>query len=837
MVPSPWLWSAAGKSALELLTRADLELVEDLAQVVLDRMGADEQLCADLRVGVAVAGEIGDLCFPGSEVRRRVDGPLARPLPGRTQLASGARGECFRAHCREHLPCPAQLFAGVDSPTLPSEPFAVEEVSARNVRGRAAAAESIDCLPMQLLGNRVVTHERTRPRLHPKSPVRSAALCAFGEPPERTRRDHVLAATCSRFDELGEDPAAEAFFTLARVVQQRERVPVAAEAVGEDRSRVPAASGLRSVSVPGRVLNARLERGPLRLVAAPGREQQGCRHDASVACRGGDCSRFVDQRRRAREVAVVHLQGREVVERDRQQHQQAGIASELDVTTRESVCCLVVPELRRGAARECEPAKIVLLLKGLHGAAQRRQGGGIPVGEQRSQPVEERVERARDLRRRWCGARCFRRLDQTGTRPVSPTEQRRFERLQVRLARQRNVEALEHLGGAQEPSRRIDFSSRQRDAGSQQLQLRMLELGQRPGARGRQEIGGGVRRAGFQLGVGGAERSSGAGAGFGREESRSFEERGRGRLATALPCSVGRAFEVVGDVGAGHERRVRVVPRSPIRMMLGIDRLRERHVDAPAVVGRSVTVDGRSQVGMHERDALAESEQPVGRREVRRAGVELQQRGRAPQQGRIALGVRSRDEQQLPRVGRKPIQTRCEALGGSVGGRSRGGHGETSGELCRRQGVRQLEERAWISLRLGDDAIANSRIERAGNDRREERARVRVRQTLDDKLGQSGELVAGFAHPEDQCDPLGAHSARHEGEHLGRRLVEQMRVVDHADQRPVRGNLGKQSQRGQSEEEPIRRAPCADAEGGTERLTVRSREPVDTIRHLRAQTM
>jgi hypothetical protein len=94
------------------------------------------------------------------------------------------------------------------------------------------------------------------------------------------------------------------------------------------------------------------------------------------------------------------------------------------------------------------------------------------------------------------------------------------------------------------------------------------------------------------------------------------------------------------------------------------------------------------------------------------------------------------------------------------------------GELGRCQGVRQLEERARIALRLGDDAIANLHVEGAGNDRREERVRLGLRETLDDKFGQAGQLFAGFTHGEYQRDPLGAPSARHEREHLRRRPVE-----------------------------------------------------------------
>jgi hypothetical protein len=51
----PAVW-AAGQHAIELAAGGDTELGEDLAQVVLDGVRADEQPGADLRVGQAVAG-------------------------------------------------------------------------------------------------------------------------------------------------------------------------------------------------------------------------------------------------------------------------------------------------------------------------------------------------------------------------------------------------------------------------------------------------------------------------------------------------------------------------------------------------------------------------------------------------------------------------------------------------------------------------------------------------------------------------------------------------------------------------------------------------------------
>jgi hypothetical protein len=68
---------------VELTAGADAELGEDLAQVVLDGVGADEQPGADLRVGQAVAGQPRDLGLLGGQLLAGLDGGLGS---GMTQL-------------------------------------------------------------------------------------------------------------------------------------------------------------------------------------------------------------------------------------------------------------------------------------------------------------------------------------------------------------------------------------------------------------------------------------------------------------------------------------------------------------------------------------------------------------------------------------------------------------------------------------------------------------------------------------------------------------------------------------------------------------------------------
>ena len=91
--------SAVSSSWREL----DVELGEDLAQVVLDRARADEQLRADLRVGEPVASEPGDLSLLGGELIAGLICAFARGLAGGGQLAAGTFRERLHAHLAEHL--------------------------------------------------------------------------------------------------------------------------------------------------------------------------------------------------------------------------------------------------------------------------------------------------------------------------------------------------------------------------------------------------------------------------------------------------------------------------------------------------------------------------------------------------------------------------------------------------------------------------------------------------------------------------------------------------------------------------------------------------------------
>ena len=115
-------------------------------QVVLDGARADEQLGGDLRVGVPLGREPGDLRLLRGELVDRLDGTFAHRLAGGRKLTLSALGERSRAHSAEHLVGRAQLLARVDATVLTTQPLAVQKAAAAEFERRAtkAAMEVVD---------------------------------------------------------------------------------------------------------------------------------------------------------------------------------------------------------------------------------------------------------------------------------------------------------------------------------------------------------------------------------------------------------------------------------------------------------------------------------------------------------------------------------------------------------------------------------------------------------------------------------------------------------------------------------------------------------------------
>src|SRR5262249_55099446 len=151
---------ATRRKAGQLVARGDLELLEHLAQVVLHRSRADEELRADVGVGETIPGELGDLRLLGREHATRLVGTGPGSLPRCLELPPGALGERLGPGMAEHLVCGSKFVAGVDAPVLAAQPLAVDQVCAREMDGDPRAPESFYCLAVQELGSLAVAQQR-----------------------------------------------------------------------------------------------------------------------------------------------------------------------------------------------------------------------------------------------------------------------------------------------------------------------------------------------------------------------------------------------------------------------------------------------------------------------------------------------------------------------------------------------------------------------------------------------------------------------------------------------------------------------------------------------------
>ena len=173
---------------------------------------ADEELRTDLRVRSPVPRKPRDLLLLRREFIARVVSALAHLLARGQQLATRALRESLRAHRGEHLVRSAQLLAGIDPPTFATQPFAVGQPSASQVRRHATLTEQLDRLPMKILGSFTFLDERARARLGSLCPLGAAGTQSLRQaiqgvatrPPagrfaKRPRQARTAPRTKSRF--------------------------------------------------------------------------------------------------------------------------------------------------------------------------------------------------------------------------------------------------------------------------------------------------------------------------------------------------------------------------------------------------------------------------------------------------------------------------------------------------------------------------------------------------------------------------------------------------------------------------------------------------------------
>ena len=141
--------------------RVDAELAEHLVQVVLDGSRADEQLSGDVSVVVSRRHEAGDLGLLRREVAERVRCPFAGMFPGRLEFHPSALGESLHSELGKELVRGPEFGARLDPSTFASEPFAVEQMRAREVDTQSGRSEMRDRFAIEVFGGLSVGEQRT----------------------------------------------------------------------------------------------------------------------------------------------------------------------------------------------------------------------------------------------------------------------------------------------------------------------------------------------------------------------------------------------------------------------------------------------------------------------------------------------------------------------------------------------------------------------------------------------------------------------------------------------------------------------------------------------------
>ena len=326
-------------------------------------------------------------------------------------------------------------------------------------------------------------------------PVRSSS-CASAAAASSRASARAPASTSSASDQ----PKNPEILVLARAPGGGERDRVLPEPVVQHRRRVLGQADRPPFSAGGRVGEGRLDQLlGLDPVAAPGGQQERRVPERRVAGGRADRIGLLDQRVGGRELPGVNVHAGPRRERDRKDRERTGVAGQRHRPAGEPVPCLVVPQVggdrfRRDGARQPEPPHVVLgalalLPERVERLPQRRRGGGVAVREPDRQTVEQQVDRAERPSRGGRGASGVGHGLHAAPLDEPAGEDRRPERLEVRLAGQRRTERIEPPGGLeQQPGGVRAARAGERDLRTQARVPRALQLVELRRVGGRQEL-------------------------------------------------------------------------------------------------------------------------------------------------------------------------------------------------------------------------------------------------------------------------------------------------------------------------------------------------------------
>ena len=236
---------------------------------------------------------------------------------------------------------------------------------------------------------------------------------------------------------------------------------------------------------------------------------------------------------------------------------------------------------------------------------------------------------------------------------------------------------------------------------------------------------------------------------------------------------------------------------------------------------------------MPERDVPSEGDQSGLDRRRGRIGAQTESLDRPPEQGRVAERFGRCDEQEEPGVGGQSFEASYEAVLDLAGERRTA---EAVGELGRGPGAGEFEQGERIAPGLGDDPVADPRVDRSWQHRIQQGPRVGVAEAADLELVEPGQLVVqAVADGEHHHDRFRLQPPGDEREDPRGHQVEPLGVVDHAQDRALGCRVGEQVQYGEADEEPTRGRTLLLTERDPQRLVLRRRKPVQPVEERAAE--
>ena len=344
-----------------------------------------------------------------------------------------------------------------------------------------------------------------------------------------------------------------------------------------------------------------------------------------------------------------------------------------------------------------------------------------------------------------------------------------------------------------------------------------------------------VERAGLVLGPRRRQRALRTAPRLEGQGGRALQERGGGRQAAPRLGPAGRLRQVGGDALVGAGRRLGQVPCAPVGIDLGVGRAGQRPVRPPPFLRRCRSVDRGARERMAKAHPGTDLHQASRLHCVRRHTRDRQLLGCAPHQRRITGGIGRRHDQEPPGVLRQRAEPLREALLDPTGHGHSARQGKAAGQLRRRELPGQLQQRQRIAPRLAQELVGHALVQPPGDRRGQKGARIGILQSLDHQLRHARELVARFPRDEQHHHRLGEQPPRHEHQRLRRGPVQPLRIVDHAQQRPILRNLGEQAQGRQADQQPIRHRAGTQPERGGEGIALRTGDPIEPVEHRPAQ--